>query len=157
MALFTTSNPESHRDSSVNADHFLVSGIRTFQHNVSETKSIKPLFTFHFFCSWFPLIAMTSSQPLRKGFSPCFKHLVHYSQSSYSSRALLWSVSSHSFKKKMGRKEQSLESVRKGLPQCMVSVWTAAPISFLFRHPWTTRLESEASDFLWFEIMLYSA
>ena len=37
--------------------------------------------------------------------------------------------------KKMGRKEQSLESVRKGLPQCVVSVWTAAPISFLFHHP----------------------
>lgn len=89
----------------MNVDHFLASGIRTFQHNISETKSIKPLATFHFFCYWFPLIAMTSSQPLRKGFSPCFKHLLHYSQSSYSSRTFLWSVSSHSFKKKMGRKD----------------------------------------------------
>lgn len=52
----------------MNGDHFLVSGIRASQHNISETKSIKPLSTFHFFCSWFPLIAMTSSQPLRRAF-----------------------------------------------------------------------------------------
>lgn len=87
----------------MNADHFLLSGKRASQHNIFETKSIKPSSTFHFFCSWFLLIAIASSQPLSKGFSPCFKHLLHSSQSSYSSRALLSSVSSHNLQKKKGK------------------------------------------------------